>query len=229
MYNSLTRVQNVFGFFTTVAFVVAAIIAASDLTAPRTPSAEIKTTNVQVVKGRPHYYSTKKEEYAIIKFSLEADLSSLFTWNTKQLFVYVTAEWPAPPVGDNMNQTNKAVIWDSIITSPSSDYLSNIGPVAMKKLRRSAEGKSIDPSRGILSLKNQKPKYQITHPTGKIAETDDVTLHVHYNVQPWVGMLTWNQDADYGLWKKLSGGISKKLQLPPIKKKDEDKKKKTGK
>ncbi|CAJ2507719.1 Uu.00g089050.m01.CDS01 [Anthostomella pinea] len=225
MYNSLTRIQNVFGFFTTVAFVVAAIIAASDFTSPRTPSATIKTTNVQVVKGRPHYYSTKKEEYAIIKFSLDADLSSLFTWNTKQLFVYITAEWPAPPVGDSMNQTNKAVIWDSIITSPSADYLSNLGPATLKKLKRSAEGKSIDPSRGKLSFKNQKPKYQISHPTGKIAETDDVTLHVHYNVQPWVGMLTWNQNFDFGRWKKMGQGISKAFELPAIKKKDAEKSK----
>ncbi|KAI1498522.1 signal peptidase 22 kDa subunit [Biscogniauxia marginata] len=222
MYNSLTRIQNVFGFFTTVAFVVAAIIAASDLTAPRTPSATIQTTNVQVVKGRPHYYSTKKEEYAIIKFSLDADLSSLFTWNTKQVFVYVTAEWPAPPTGDDTNQTNKAVIWDSIITSPSADHLSNLGPAALRKLRKSAEGKSIDPSRGKLSLKNQKPKYQITHPTGRIAETDDVTLRVHYNVQPWVGALTWNQDSDLGLWKKLADGASAAFALPPVKRKDGD-------
>ncbi|KAI0157538.1 signal peptidase subunit [Xylariaceae sp. FL1272] len=220
MYNSLTRIQNVFGFFTTVAFAVAAIIALSDFTSPRTPSATIKPTNVQVVKGRPHYYSTKKEEYAIIKFSLDADLSSLFTWNTKQLFVYITAEWPAPPVGDNMNQTNKAVIWDTIITSPSSDHLANIGPATLKKLRKSAAGKSIDPSRGKLSLKNQKPKYQITHPTGKVAHTDDVTLHVHYNIQPWVGMLTWNQNFDFGLWKKMAKGVSKVFELPAIKQKD---------
>ncbi|KAI0379892.1 signal peptidase 22 kDa subunit [Hypomontagnella monticulosa] len=221
MYNSLTRIQNVFGFFTTVAFVVAALIAASDFTAPRTPSATIKTTNVQVVKGRPHYYSTKKEEYAIIRFSLDADLSSLFTWNTKQLFVYVTAEWPVAPAGaDNMNQTNKAVIWDAIITSPSSDHLSNLGPASLKKLRKSAAGKTIDPSRGKLSLKNQKPKYQITHPTGRIAETDDVKLHVNYNVQPWVGILTWNQAFDLGLWKKMAGGVSKAFELPALKKKD---------
>ncbi|KAI1377434.1 signal peptidase 22 kDa subunit [Hypoxylon crocopeplum] len=227
MYNSLTRVQNVFGFFTTVAFVVAALIAASDFTTPRTPSAVIKPTNVQVVKGRPHYYSTKKEEYAIIKFSLDADLSSLFTWNTKQLFVYVTAEWPAAPTGDNMNQTNKAVIWDSIITSPSADHLSNLGPVALKKLRRSAAGKTVDPGRGKLSLKNQKPKYQITHPTGRIAETGDVVLHVNYNIQPWVGVLTWNQGFDLGLWKKMAGGISTAFELPSLKKKDGDEKSKT--
>lgn len=95
------------------------------------------------VKGRPHYYSTKKEEYAIIKFSLDADLSSLFTWNTKQLFVYVTAEWPEP----GTNATNEAVIWDSIITSPSADHLSNIGPHSMKKLKESAKGRSIVPER----------------------------------------------------------------------------------
>ncbi|OTB05863.1 hypothetical protein M426DRAFT_126341 [Hypoxylon sp. CI-4A] len=230
MYNSLTRLQNVFGFFTTVAFAIGALIAASDFAAPRTPSASIKMTNVQVVKGRPHYYSTKKEEYAIIKFSLDADLSSLFTWNTKQLFVYVTAEWPAPPAGaDSMNQTNKAVIWDSIITSPSADHLSNLGPVALKKLRKSAAGKSIDPNRGKLSLKNQKPKYQITHPTGKIAETDEVKLHVNYNVQPWVGILTWNQNIDLGLWKKFGDGISKAFALPALKKKEgDDKGKKEG-
>ncbi|KAI2470338.1 signal peptidase 22 kDa subunit [Annulohypoxylon bovei var. microspora] len=227
MYNSLTRVQNVFGFFTTVAFAVAALIAASDFTAPRTPSATIKPTNVQVVKGRPHYYSTKKEEYAIIKFSLDADLSSLFTWNTKQLFVYVTAEWPAPPAGADglaTNQTNRAVIWDAIITSPSADHLSNLGPASLKKLRKSAAGKSIDPNRGKLSLKNQKPKYQITHPSGRIAETDDVKLHVNYNVQPWVGVLTWNQGFDVGLWKKFAGGVSKVFELPALKKKDDVKK-----
>ncbi|KAI1117199.1 signal peptidase subunit [Nemania sp. NC0429] len=222
MYNSLTRIQNVFGFFTTVAFVVGAIIAASDFTAPRTPSASIKPTNLQVVKGRPHYYSSKKEEYALIRFSLDADLSSLFTWNTKQLFVYVTAEWPALD-GGAANQTNKAVIWDTIITSPSSDHLANIGPATLKKLRKSAAGKSIDPNRGKLSLKNQRPKYQITHPTGKVANTDDVTLRLHYNVQPWVGALTWNQDVDLGLWKKMSQGVSKVFKLPAVKRKDEAK------
>lgn len=98
------------------------------------------------VKGRPHYYSSKKEEYAIIKFSLDADLSSLFTWNTKQVFVYVTADWPPTAYA---NATNSAVIWDAIITNPSADHLKNIGPVAMKKLRKSAEGKVIDPSRYV--------------------------------------------------------------------------------
>lgn len=145
MYTSIVRIQNTFGFFTTVAFAVAALIAASDFLSARAPSVGLlRTTSVQTVMGRPHYYSSKKEEYGIIKFSLEADLSDLFTWNTKQVFVYVTAEWPEQ--GAN-NATNKAVIWDSIITSPSADHLTNLGPASKKKLIRSAKGKSIDKNR----------------------------------------------------------------------------------
>ncbi|KAJ6783790.1 hypothetical protein PWT90_04393 [Aphanocladium album] len=220
MYNSFNRIQNVFGFFTTVACVFGAFIAATDLFSPRDPSGVIAPQNIQVhaensVKGRPHYYSSKKEEYAIIRFSLDADLSSLFTWNTKNLFVYVTADWPGPD-----NTTNSAVIWDSIITNPSADHLLNVGPHTLKKLRKLSAGKSIDPSRGMLKLKNQKPKYQITHPSGKIAQTADVTLKLHYNVQPWVGLLTWNMPQDLFLWKTLAGGESDKIALPALKAKD---------
>ncbi|KAK9443678.1 Signal peptidase subunit family protein [Metarhizium brunneum] len=221
MHSSFTRIQNVFGFFTTVACVLAGFIAATDLLAARNPSGTLIPTNIQVVKGRPHYYSSKKEEYAIIKFSLDADLSSLFTWNTKQLFVYVTADWPSV---EGQNATNSAVIWDSIITNPSADHLQNIGPIAMKKLKRSAEGKTIDPSRGLLKLNNQRPKYQITHPSGKIASVNDVTLKLHYNVQPWVGLLTWNMDKVIGWWFPMEKGVSEKFEFPAVKTKDAKKK-----
>lgn len=73
---------------------------------------------------------------------------------------------------------------------------------------------------GKLKLKNQKPKYQITHPSGKIAQTADVTLKLHYNVQPWVGLLTWNLPKDLFLWKTMSGGESAKLALPALKVKE---------
>ncbi|KAH8177389.1 signal peptidase subunit domain-containing protein [Sarocladium implicatum] len=213
MHNTLNRIQGAFGFFTTVAFVLAAFIAATDIWSPRTPSGTINPENVQVVKGRPHYYSSKKEEYAVIKFSMDADLSSLFTWNTKQLFVYVTAEWPAA----NANETNEAVIWDTIITNPSADHLQNIGPATMKKLKKSAAGKKVDRNRGLLKLKNQRPKYQITHPSGKIAETGEVKLRLHYNVQPWVGALTWNTENNHLVWDAMVGGVSAAFDLPAVK------------
>ena len=111
------------------------------------------------MKGRPNYYSKKEEQYASIRFSLDADFSSLFNWNTKQVFVYVTAVWPSDSASETSrdleagnNVYNEAVIWDTIITAPSSDHLSNIGPAAKRKLIKSAKGKSIDPSRLVYSI-----------------------------------------------------------------------------
>ena len=48
MHSSLVRLQNVFGFFTTVAFTVAGLIAVSVLFFPQSPSATIEVRNVQV-------------------------------------------------------------------------------------------------------------------------------------------------------------------------------------
>ena len=48
MHSTLVRAQNVFGFFTTVAFCLAGLIALSVLISPQTPSASIDLRNVQV-------------------------------------------------------------------------------------------------------------------------------------------------------------------------------------
>ncbi len=48
MHSSLVRAQNVFGFFTTVAFSLAIFVALSVLYFPQTPSASIELRNVQV-------------------------------------------------------------------------------------------------------------------------------------------------------------------------------------
>lgn len=69
----------------------------------------------------------------------------------------------------------------------------------------------------MLELRNQKPKYQITAPSGELANTDNVVLKVHYNVQPWVGMLTWTPQMEFGGWKKMKGGVSKAFRFPALK------------
>lgn len=48
MNSTATRVQNVFGYFTSVAFAVAAAIAVSVLLSAQTPSASLELHNVQV-------------------------------------------------------------------------------------------------------------------------------------------------------------------------------------
>ncbi|KAF2087629.1 signal peptidase 22 kDa subunit [Saccharata proteae CBS 121410] len=224
MHSTLVRAQNVFGFFTTVMAVIAGLIALSSFVSPQTPSASVKLQNVQVVRGRPHYWSSKREEYAHIKFDLDMDLSSIFNWNTKQVFVYITATYPSLKASEPPSQ---AIIWDAILASPSAPWHQNhyVHPQPKSSSSKSSKNNkaaSLYPP-GELHLEKQRPKYQITDYSGRIANRTDAVLELGWSVQPWVGLLTW---ADWppvhgGLWKKLDGGKSKTFNFPALKAKKE--------
>ncbi|KAF1996421.1 signal peptidase 22 kDa subunit [Amniculicola lignicola CBS 123094] len=218
MHSTIVRVQNVFGFFTTVAFCVAGVIALSVFIHPQSPSASIKLRNVQVVKGRPHYYSYKKEEYANIKFDLDTDLSTLFNWNTKQVFLYLKAVYPSTSAS---NPASEAIIWDAILPGAQAPWHQNhyIHPSPKNKSKPKTK-KGVKPPPiypvGQIHLQNQRPKYQITDISGKLQNRTDVVLELGWNVQPWVGALVWANKGDWGMWKGVKGGVSRKFSLPEI-------------
>ncbi|KAI5838871.1 signal peptidase 22kDa subunit [Morchella snyderi] len=166
MHSSLVRAQNVFGFFTTVAFCVASLVALSSVLFPTKPIAatSVDITNFKVSKGRVRqYHSSKPQELATINFDLEANLEPLFNWNTKQVFAYVSVSYPGQKFTEN-----EVVIWDRIVSTPA---------------------------KAKINLKNQKPKYKLNDITGKMAERTNVTLTFHWNVQPHVGALTWGESG----------------------------------
>lgn len=160
-----------------------------------------------------------------------SDLSSLFDWNTKQVFVWLTATYPpsspaAPP--------SQAVIWDQIINSKSqlspytpfdayddfkAKYLKS--PSKAQTTKKSSNKKKPEkaPTPGIVRLKNSKPKYQITDISGKLASQHNVTLELGWNVQPWVGALLWTtkEGQGFGRWAGVQGGISQAFDLPSLK------------
>ncbi|EAS31064.3 microsomal signal peptidase subunit [Coccidioides immitis RS] len=211
MHSALNRAQGVFGFFTTVALVLGILTSLSVVLHPANPVTSIKLSNIKVVKGRPHYYSVKREEYAQIRFDLDADLSSLFNWNTKQLFVYVLASYPstissASAPSKNITTTTESIIWDTIIPAPVSPYSfsslkSRFFPnlsINGSKRRRVSNANSSNTKRkedkipGKIKLRNQRPKYQITDISGVLGERKNATLVVGWNVQPWIGALQWS-------------------------------------
>ncbi|KAL8659840.1 MAG: hypothetical protein Q9226_000205 [Calogaya cf. arnoldii] len=227
MHSALVRVQNVFGFFTTVAFVTAIVVALSVTVIPQTPTASLELRNVQVVKGRPHYHSPKREEYAHIKFDLDADLTSLLNWNTKQLVVWITATYPSRIASEPPSQ---AIIWDAIINSESQKnpstpftlYASFMNPpkTSTRAKRTSKPRKpEIQLAPSLLQFKNSKPKYQITDISGQLSSTSNVTLELGWNVQPWVGALTWTMEEGkgWGRWRGIKGGRSKAFDMPALK------------
>lgn len=68
----------------------------------------------------------------------------------------------------------------------------------------------------MLKLKNQKPKYQISDVSGKMAELQNATLVVGWNVQPWVGALQWDGWSTGG-WMGGKDGRSKAFDFPELK------------
>lgn len=61
----------------------------------------------------------KPKENSKIQFDLSTDLSPLFNWNTKQIFIYLTAEYP----GKSDESSNKVTYWDKIITNKKDSIL----------------------------------------------------------------------------------------------------------
>merc|ERR1712126_510513 len=71
---------------------------------------EINTVKV-VVKHVPDYSASReKNDLGFLTFDLKADLTPLFNWNVKQLFLYLTAEYET-----QANVVNQVVLWDKII------------------------------------------------------------------------------------------------------------------
>ncbi|XP_063970655.1 signal peptidase complex subunit 3-like [Lytechinus pictus] len=77
-----------------------------------------KDVKITTVKHSVRHTYTQYGENADLGgfyFDLQANLDPLFNWNTKQLFIYLTAEYET-----NQNKLNQVVIWDKIIKRTSN-------------------------------------------------------------------------------------------------------------
>lgn len=140
MFSTVQRVQNVFGYYTTLILVVSAIISAISYVQLLGAGAFSLQTEVNNLNPRTALKFTRRsgavnnkgKENARINFDLDADLSPLFNWNTKQVFVYLTAEYDGGAKRPDVS--NRVTFWDRIIT---------------------------DKSKAVLSLRNQRGAYSV--------------------------------------------------------------------
>lgn len=128
MFNLVTRGQAVANQALTASMVVSVIIAIISIGQLYLAGAwGIDTTAISNVKAsaslknsRMYGSGGKPKENSKISFDLDADLSPLFNWNTKQVFVYLTAEYP----GKSEGSSNKVTYWDKIVTSSKDAKIS---------------------------------------------------------------------------------------------------------
>lgn len=118
-----------FGYYTTVILVVSVIISALSyvqLLGAGVFDVQTQMNNVSprtTVKftRRSGSVNNKGKENVRINFDLDADLSSLFNWNTKQVFVYLTAEYNGGAKREDIS--NKVTFWDKIIVDKKDSVL----------------------------------------------------------------------------------------------------------
>ncbi|GFP93998.1 signal peptidase complex subunit 3a [Phtheirospermum japonicum] len=101
------RVNALLAFAVTILALICGIASFTDNFNSPSPSAEVQVLNINRFRKK----LTGDDEVSLT-LNISANLESLFTWNTKQVFVFLAAEYETPK-----NMLNQVSLWDSIIPS----------------------------------------------------------------------------------------------------------------
>ncbi|KAI0301037.1 signal peptidase subunit [Multifurca ochricompacta] len=110
MHSIYARINNVSATLSTTIMVLLTAIALSSFIFTGGPTGSVEVTSVKVFSGEARRYPHRRQEYAFVNFNITADLTPLFNWNTKQLFVYLEAEYT-----NAKGVRNEVVFWDRIV------------------------------------------------------------------------------------------------------------------
>lgn len=119
MHTFLSRVNAVSAFsLSTLAALTFGCFASTFL---KNYSAPVSITAANIVlKNVPEYaVSREKNDLGALRFDMNSDLTPLFNWNTKQLFLYLVAEYET-----TNNKVNQVVLWDKIIRRGEASVVS---------------------------------------------------------------------------------------------------------
>lgn len=113
MHTVSNRANTVLTFFGTVAAILCVLATITDVFHQSDPPITVGVTEVKKLS-----LHRAKQDQAALALSLDADLRSAFSWNTKQLFVYVQAEYVTAD-----NKVNQVVLWDRIVQRKKDAHL----------------------------------------------------------------------------------------------------------
>ncbi|OBZ71025.1 Signal peptidase complex subunit 3 [Grifola frondosa] len=122
MHTIYARFNNISAMFSSCLMALLAAIALSSFVFTADPKGDLSVASVQVFPGNARRYKNRDQDFAFVNFNVTADLSPLFHWNTKQLFLYVSAEY-----ANKQGVKNEVVIWDRIIRRKEDAHVSIAG------------------------------------------------------------------------------------------------------
>lgn len=114
MHSAGARANAAVTFFGSVVCVLCVLTTLTDVIHHSDPAVKV------VLKGVKRLAPFRnKHDQAVLSMSLNADLRSEFSWNTKQLFVFLQAEYETEE-----NKVNQVALWDRIITDKDDAVIS---------------------------------------------------------------------------------------------------------
>jgi len=144
MHTFLNRANAVFAYAFSCVATVTLLCFLSTAWRVVEPPFSIKATNVKVMSLQQfrHLGQSRRSDYGDIKFDLEYDFSSVWNWNVKEVFIYVTAEYATPA-----NAFNQIILWDHIVERGK-------GSDTIKSVDLQPEYEFWDDGRGLRGNKN---------------------------------------------------------------------------
>eukprot|EP00252_Welwitschia_mirabilis_P008890 TRINITY_DN2113_c0_g1_i1.p1 TRINITY_DN2113_c0_g1~~TRINITY_DN2113_c0_g1_i1.p1 ORF type:complete len:168 (-),score=12.47 TRINITY_DN2113_c0_g1_i1:99-602(-) len=107
MHSFAYRINGLVTFAITILAALCVASTISDVFHEPNPQADVQILNINWFRRQAN-----GNDEASLTFNISADLRSLFTWNTKQVFIFVAAEYET-----DKNMLNQASLWDAIIPS----------------------------------------------------------------------------------------------------------------
>ncbi|RXK40324.1 signal peptidase [Tremella mesenterica] len=185
MHSTFQRLNNITSLATTYLMVLLSLISiASYLALPPVNMGRIDVKDLIIQHGRLRRYAAKNEELASIRFDLTTDLTTLLTsYNTKQLFLYLTASYETDPSLDVPQVNHEVVLWDRIITRADTRDFRAVG----NKMVGKTKGKK---GRGKIRVEEGKNVYTWRDPSGSFKNIPSANLTLHYSLMPYVGLIS---------------------------------------
>mmetsp|Transcript_12895 Transcript_12895/g.23417 ORF Transcript_12895/g.23417 Transcript_12895/m.23417 type:complete len:180 (+) Transcript_12895:208-747(+) len=114
MYNIFVRANAVFFYWTTVIFFLSMGCSITSFFFEANPAVSLELNKFEELS----YVASYNAENALFSLDIDADLTTLFNWNVKQLFVWVSAEYVT-----RTYKKNQVILWDTIIEDVDEAHL----------------------------------------------------------------------------------------------------------
>ncbi|XAO27598.1 hypothetical protein I312_106454 [Cryptococcus bacillisporus CA1280] len=178
MYSTLQRANHISSLATTYILILLGLISvASFLTLPSVDVGSVDVKDIIVQRGRLNRWGAKQEDIASLRFDVRTNLNELLnSYNTKQLFLYLTATY------EEEGDAHDVVLWDRIVTRADTRDIRAVGRELPKSNRKRG--------RGNVRVEDGKNKYIWRNPSRTFKGIPYANLTLHYSLMPYVGYLT---------------------------------------